>query len=82
MSRRDVIKKVGLSSMIALPIVASLAAPKAAHAQSCIVGSMCSCMVVGMLGDTCGDGDGVTMCPPGCMTCTINIDGTAMGTCS
>ena len=35
MSRREVIKKVGLGTMIALPIVASLIAPTAAFAQSC-----------------------------------------------
>ncbi len=32
MSRREVIKKVGIGTMIALPIVSSLVAPKAAHA--------------------------------------------------
>lgn len=35
MSRRDVIKKIGIGSMIALPVVASLVAPAAVHAQSC-----------------------------------------------
>jgi hypothetical protein len=35
MSRREVIKKVGLGSMIALPIVASMVAPSAVLAQSC-----------------------------------------------
>jgi len=35
MSRRDVIKKIGIGSMIALPVVGSLVAPAAAHAQSC-----------------------------------------------
>jgi hypothetical protein len=35
MSRRDVIKKIGIGSMIALPVVASLVAPTATHAQSC-----------------------------------------------
>ena len=34
MSRRQVIKKVGVGSMIALPVVASLVAPTAIHAQS------------------------------------------------
>ena len=32
LSRREVIKKIGLTSMIALPIVASLVAPSAIHA--------------------------------------------------
>ena len=34
MSRRQVIKKIGVGSMIALPMVASLVAPTAIHAQS------------------------------------------------
>ena len=40
MSRRDVIKKVGLGTMMALPIIASLAAPAALNAQS---GIACTC---------------------------------------
>ena len=35
MSRREVIKKIGLTSMIALPVVASIVAPTAAMAASC-----------------------------------------------
>jgi hypothetical protein len=35
MSRREVIKKVGLGTMVALPVIASLIAPTAAHAASC-----------------------------------------------
>ena len=34
MSRRQVIKKIGLGSMIALPVVAGLVAPTATHAQT------------------------------------------------
>lgn len=34
MKRREVIRKVGLASMIALPVIASLSAPTAAMAQS------------------------------------------------
>ena len=34
MSRREVIRKVGFASMIALPVISSLVAPKAANAQS------------------------------------------------
>lgn len=40
MSRREVIKKVGLGTMVALPIVSGLIAPTAAMAQSAV---MCSC---------------------------------------
>ncbi len=34
MNRREMVKRVGFSSMIALPIITSLVAPKAANAQS------------------------------------------------
>ena len=35
-SRREVIRKIGLGSMVALPIVASIVAPTALHAQTCL----------------------------------------------
>lgn len=42
MSRREVIRKVSAGSLIALPIVSSLVAPMAVHAQSVCVGA-CQC---------------------------------------
>ena len=36
LSRREVIRKVGFASMIALPLVSSIVAPTSAHAQSCV----------------------------------------------
>lgn len=36
LSRRDVIKRVGLSSLVALPIIATLTAPVAAQMGSCM----------------------------------------------
>ena len=36
MSRREVIRKIGLGSMVALPIVAGLIAPTPLHAQTCL----------------------------------------------
>jgi len=39
MSRRDVVKRVGLASMIAMPLISSLVAPLQSHAQS--VGVTC-----------------------------------------
>ena len=60
-SRREVIKKIGLASMVALPIVASLVAPKTAMAAvscnctgpgDCITQTMCAstvnCNVMGL----------------------------------
>lgn len=44
MSRRDVIRKISVSSMIALPVIAGLIAPQAIHANSaCILGGECTC---------------------------------------
>ena len=41
MSRREVIRKVGVGAMIALPVVAALVAPNAIQAQSCTgIGTM------------------------------------------
>ena len=37
LSRREVIRKVGLASVIALPVIASIVAPTALHAQSTCV---------------------------------------------
>jgi hypothetical protein len=36
LARRDIIKKIGLASMVALPIVSSIVAPVSVNAQSCI----------------------------------------------
>ncbi len=46
MSRRDVVKKIGFGSMVALPIVSSIVAPRAANAQS----------ATGAVLDQCGAG--------------------------
>lgn len=43
LTRREIVKKVGLASMVALPFVASLVAPTSANAASV----NCSCITVG-----------------------------------
>jgi hypothetical protein len=53
MSRREVVKKVGLASVIALSIVASLVAPLAAHAVSGCPTAACTCPFVTGVGMTC-----------------------------
>lgn len=54
LSRREVIKKIGLGTMIAIPVVSSLMAPEAAFAQStCNTGAACTCTIDGM---TAGQG--------------------------
>jgi len=42
-SRRDVLKKIGLAAVVALPIVASITAPSAAMAAACS-GTVTSCL--------------------------------------
>lgn len=63
-SRREVIKKVGLASLIALPLIASVVAPTAAHAQSdnavvCNTGGGCACTIAieNTTSTTCSDPD-------------------------
>lgn len=56
-SRREAIKKIGLASMVALPIVASLAAPKSAMASV-----SCACSPVGVPSTFCANTCGVPYC--------------------
>ena len=64
-SRRDVIRKVALGTMIALPVVTSLVAPLAVHANSaCIAGGTCTCQ-----GPNGGQGN---ICTASASTCDAN----------
>jgi len=58
LSRREVIRKVGLASMVAIPVVASLVAPTAAHAQSGAAPAVCQACIKKQ--------DGVGACPEAC----------------
>lgn len=51
LSRREVIRKVGLGSLVALPVIASIIAPSAVHAQSI---SSCMSTVMGPPGSMFG----------------------------
>jgi len=63
LSRREVIRKVGLGAMVALPIVSSIVAPRAVAAQS-------GCTVpVGV----CITAQGFALCAVGCAGRTINF---------
>ncbi len=80
-SRREVIRKVGLGTMIALPLVTSLVAPLAVHANSaCIAGGTCTCT-----GPNTGSGN---VCIPTASTCDVNCvcrfanSGNLNGTCA
>ncbi len=79
LSRREVIRKVGFASMIALPIISAVVAPNAVDAQS-----GCATLVCGAnccpANNTCGSGN--QCCPPqncnsipnGC-PCSLNCSG-------
>jgi hypothetical protein len=75
MSRRAAIRRVGLVSMIALPFITSLIAPKAVDAQSSTCPALskeapCICPPTTPLGDTCGVGTtngGLQPCDEGCL---------------
>jgi len=47
LSRREVIRKVGFSSMVALPLVSAIIAPTAAHAQSVCLAASGICVQAG-----------------------------------
>lgn len=88
LSRREVVKKIGLGTMLALPIVASLTAPMAVHALSaCMTGTSCSCTLSSTAsGKTaCTRSNGtITGCNNGCNNCCSVGNGgtTCSGTCS
>ncbi len=84
MSRREVIKKVGLATMIALPIISSLVAPTAAQAQSGLAAAcgtnVCRCEfndnALGSMNQTC-QGNGSPTDGTGCP----KVSGTPPGQC-
>jgi hypothetical protein len=81
LSRRDVIKKVGLGSMIALPIIAGLIAPTAANAaSSCVAGGGCTCNAAsgGRQGQVCTPS---VPCADGSCVCRWSNSGNATGVC-
>jgi hypothetical protein len=86
LSRREAMRRVGLASLIALPVVASLLAPTAVHAGSvCAVTGACTCSVAngGASSATCSSlGGTFTGCAGGgnC-TCLVAAGGTS-GTCT
>lgn len=53
MSRREVIRKIGLGSMVALPVIASMVAPSSVYAASCVPGGTCTCNGTGPAGTVC-----------------------------
>jgi hypothetical protein len=66
-NRREIIKKVGFASMIALPIVSSVVAPHAAQAQTCQPFAMCNAADLLTQG-TCCPGERCLLFCNGCAT--------------
>lgn len=75
LSRRDVIKKIGLASAVALPVVASMVAPLAAHAASGCPTAACTCPFLFGVGSTCMTGTCAPTAMCGCLVMT-NAPGT------
>lgn len=75
-SRREAVRRVGLATLIALPLISSLIAPTAANAQSGGVGAAC---VTGVCFPAGSD-----LCAGGCrnMAFTITIYDSVNGSCS
>ncbi len=82
LSRRQVIKQVGLATVIALPIITSLTAPLAIHAASaCVAGGTCTCdLSMGTTnGEICVSTAG--MCIDTACQCQRINQGNGAGTC-
>ena len=88
-NRREVIKKIGLAAVVALPIVTSLIAPTVASAGSVCTGGNCSCTFTGTCNNagnpcTCTRATGTETCPVTCTTgCSCQVaDGSTNATCT
>jgi hypothetical protein len=79
-SRREVIKKIGLTSLVTLPLITGLVAPQAVHAAStCVpVTGGCVCPGNGTVGEICVGGTG---CQPNCRCQRVNNGGGNNGNC-
>lgn len=86
LSRREVFKKIGLAATVALPVISSIVAPTAAHAQTCVnpggalpgqPGSSCfsssTPQCQGICNNSCCSGSG-TLSPPG-GPCNLSVVG-------
>jgi len=88
MSRREVIRKVGIGALVAVPIVTGLVAPPA-YAQTSVCGTTCNCdnavvYAAGAICGTTGGGAGVSCpaAPAGCFLCRATGGGrNSAGTC-
>lgn len=87
MSRREAIRKVGMASMIALPLISGLTAPTAANAASgvavaCTAPANTICLCPNGTVDSCGAGStnfGFAQCQQNCTCVTPAICSSANG---
>lgn len=80
-NRREVIKKVGLAAVVALPIITSLVAPTVASAGStCPASTGCTCQFSGTC--TAGTPSGTCVCSSAGGTGTGNCPSTCTGGCT
>lgn len=76
LDRREVLRKIGLASIVALPLITGVIAPPAAHAASGCTPAACACSGPDNTTITsCAPGVGV--CGSGCSQCVVTP-----GTCS
>lgn len=84
LNRREIVKRIGFASIIALPVIASVTAPSAIHAQSnCLAPPSCAGIVDAMTPNNLPDGcfclsnlnclSGI--CPIVSMVCSGTLDG-------
>lgn len=64
-SRREVIRRIGLASAVALPVVASIVAPPAAAAQSCLPTDASCTASSQCCSNCCRNVSGGAQCKPG-----------------
>lgn len=72
-SRREIIKRIGFTSMVAFPVITSIVAPAAIHAQSVTCGTSCQCS--GLLTPVSVCPPGFAQCPQGCNICVVSPGG-------
>lgn len=82
LSRREVIKRVGLASMIALPVIAGMVAPQAANAASGACDTNMTCTSSATCPAPCTTCDGIGFCENTAESCfDLNGPCTSTGRC-
>jgi hypothetical protein len=83
-SRREVVRKVGAATMVALPLITAITAPTAAHAQSTCTfirqGCLCSVASAGRQGQPCTAATG-SECASNACRCVWAANGGTNGDC-